>query len=69
MLPAQDKDFTRNAVILAVSLELSKGSWKLALLDNLREKPSVNTVTDEEPQKRLNEAARVGRKSVAHSDE
>ena len=59
MLPAQDKDFTRNAVVLAVSLELSKGSWKLGLLDSTREKPAINTVSDDVPQKRLNEAVAV----------
>jgi transposase len=59
MLPAQDKDFTRNAVVLAVSLELSKGSWKLGLLDGTREKPAINTVSDDVPQKRLNEAVAV----------
>ncbi|SOE97251.1 hypothetical protein SAMN05414139_10344 [Burkholderia sp. D7] len=37
-------------VILAVSLELAAGKWKVALHDGLREKPAVHTV--EQPQSR-----------------
>lgn len=59
MLPTQDKDFTLDAPVLAVSLELSKGSWKMALHDGNREKPAIHTVSDEEPKKRLKEAETV----------
>jgi transposase len=53
MQPTQDKDFTLDEAVLAVSLELSKGSWKIALHDGKRDKPAIHTVSDEEAQKRL----------------
>ena len=47
MLPTQEKDFTRGEEILAVSLELSKGSWKVALHEGKRERPAIHTVSSE----------------------
>lgn len=37
----QDKEFALGAAVLAVSLELASGSWKMALHDGRREKPAV----------------------------
>ncbi len=59
MQATQSNDFTTKEVILAVSFELSKGSWKLALHDGRREKASIYTVKDEDPAKRLDEAIEV----------
>ena len=53
MQPTQVKNFTPDEAVLAVSLELSKGSWKIALHDGKRDKAGIHTVTDEEAQKRL----------------
>lgn len=44
MQPTQDKDFTRVAEGLAVSLELSRRSWKMALQDGKRLRPALYTV-------------------------
>ncbi len=40
-------------VILAVSLELAVGKWKVALHDGRREKPAVHTVEQPQAQARL----------------
>jgi transposase len=48
-----DRDFTAETAPLAVSLELSKGSWKLALHDGKREKPAIHTVSEAGAQERL----------------
>ena len=53
MTSAREINFTPNEVILAASLELSNKSWKIALQDGQREKPSIYTVTDENPAGRL----------------
>lgn len=52
-------DVTRTEVVLAVSLELSKGSWKIALHDGAREKAAVHTVASEGAAKRLSDAVKV----------
>lgn len=57
MQPTQMKSTTSNQ--LAVSFELSKNSWKLALHDGFREKASIHTVTSEVASARLNEAIAV----------
>jgi transposase len=44
---------------LAVSLELSKKSWKIGLHDGMREKPAVYTVSGERSAQRLSEAVTV----------
>lgn len=59
MQPTQDKDFTLDEAVLAVSLELSKGSWKIALHDSKRDKPGIHTVAAAQAQKRLEEAVAV----------
>lgn len=59
MQPTQVNYFTPDEELLAVSLELSSGSWKIALHDGRRNKPAVHTVASEQPAKRLAEAAAV----------
>lgn len=59
MEPTQGSDFTPNEELLAVSLELSKSSWKVALHDGRKDKPAMHTVTSEQASKRLCEAAAV----------
>jgi transposase len=59
MRPTQVKDFTLDEEFLAVALELSKGSWKIALHDGKRDKPAIHTVSSEEAGKRLQQAATV----------
>ena len=59
MQPTQGTDFTPSEGYLAVSLELSKGSWKIALHDGKRDKPAIHTVSSEQAATRLNEAATV----------
>jgi transposase len=59
MQPTQGKDFTLGEAVLAVSLELSKGSWKVALQDGRRDKPVVHTVAHEQAAGRLAEAVAV----------
>ena len=44
MQSAQEKDFTRAGEVLAVSLELSRKSWKVALQDGKRNRPALHTV-------------------------
>ena len=44
---------------LAVSLELSKKSWKVTLSDGKRDRPMIHTVSSEEAPKRLAEAVKV----------
>src|SRR3990167_2933575 len=59
MQPTQGTDFTPSGKLLAVSLELSKNSWKIALHDGKRDKPAMHTVASEQAAKRLEEAAAV----------
>lgn len=59
MQPTQGTDFTPGEGFLAVSLELSKGSWKIALHDGKRDKPAIHTVSGEQAATRLNETAAV----------
>ena len=59
MQSTQEKDFTRREAVLAVSLELSKGSWKIGLHDGRREKPTVRSVSNEAASERLAEAVKV----------
>src|ERR1039457_1939263 len=59
MRPTQVKDFTPEEEFLGVALELSKGSWKIALHDGKRDKPTIHTVSSEEAGKRLAQAATV----------
>lgn len=59
MQPTQEKDCTEGATILAVSLELAKGSWKLALHDGRRETAALHSVSHEQAAGRLAEAVAV----------
>lgn len=59
MEPSQVMNFTSTEELLAVSLELSNRSWKIALHDGRRDKPTVHTVDGEQPDKRLSEAVAV----------
>lgn len=58
MQPTQGNS-TLNEDVLAVSLELSKGSWKMALHDGKRDKPAIHTVSDEAAGQRLAHAVAV----------
>lgn len=55
MQPTQAKDFTLDAEVLAVSLELSKGSWKVALHDGKRDMPAIHNAANEDAARRLAE--------------
>lgn len=59
MKPTQERDFTPSGELLAVSLELSKSSWKVALHDGRRDRPAIHTVASEQAPKRLAEAVEV----------
>jgi transposase len=59
MLPTQEKDFTLGEDVLAVSLELSKGSWKVGLHDGRRDKPAIHTVSSEAAGARLGQVVGV----------
>lgn len=52
-------NFTSVELILAIALELSCNSWKLAIQDGQRGKPSVHTVKAETPLERLREVLTV----------
>lgn len=58
MQPAQ-RNFTLGEDVLAVSLELSQGSWKIALHDGKRDKAAIHTVSEEAAQKRFAHAVAV----------
>ena len=64
MQTAQVKDINANEVILAVSIELSSKSWKLALHDGCREKAAIYTVKDETPHKRLRSTIAVIKRQI-----
>ena len=59
MQATQGKYITRTDVVLAVSLELSKKSWKIALHDGQWEKPAIYTVSSEIATQWLEEAVKV----------
>lgn len=59
MQPTLKQDFTRDETQLAVSLELAKGSWKVALYDGRRDQPAVHTVAHIQAAGRLAEAVRI----------
>lgn len=59
MLSTHVKDITPGRVILAVALELSQKSWKIALHDGRHDKPSIYNVYHEEAGKRLAEAEAI----------
>lgn len=53
MQPTRNEDFTLHEGVLAVALELSGKSWKLALSDGKHDRPAIYTVNDEVAQERL----------------
>ena len=55
MRPTCEDDFTPGEDVLAVALELSSRSWKIAFQDGKRAKPAVMTVSAEQPAVRLRE--------------
>ncbi len=55
MQPTRANDFTPEVEVFAVALELSSKSWKIALHDEKREKPAIQTVSGETAAGRLNE--------------
>ena len=57
MQPTRIDNFTPAEDVLAVSLELSSGAWKIAFHDGKREKPAIRTVSSESPSNRLKETA------------
>lgn len=59
MLATLRTDFTAEKVVLAVALELSNGSWKMGISDGRRARPTVITVSDEQPHARLMAAVKV----------
>ncbi len=56
MQPTRSNDFTPVDEVLAVALELSSKSWKIALQDGKREKPAIHTVSGAPAAQRLDEA-------------
>jgi transposase len=56
MQPTRTNDFTPVDEVLAVALELSSKSWKIALHDGKREKPAIHTVSGAPAAQRLDEA-------------
>jgi transposase len=59
MQPTQANYIAQIEELLGVSLELSSGSWKIALQDGRRDRPAVHTAASGQPAKRLAEAAAV----------
>ena len=59
MQPTQGSHFTQSEGFLAVSLELSKNSWKIALHDGRRDKPAIHAAGSERAAKRLAEVVVV----------
>ena len=56
MRPTCEDNFTPDEEVLAVALELSSGSWKMAFQDGKHAKPAVLTVSAKEAATRLQEA-------------
>lgn len=65
MQPTQDKDTLLEQRVLAVSLELAARSWKVALSDGRREKPSVHSVKAEAPMARVLEVVTLIERTLA----
>lgn len=53
MKPTRTNYFTPSEVVLAVSLELASGAWKIALHDGKRENAAIKVVNDAVPAQRL----------------
>lgn len=59
MQATQGGDCKANEVVLAVSLELSSGCWKLAFQDGKHEKPSIHNAKEEQAKDRLEETVKL----------
>ncbi len=59
MQATHPSDFTPADPVLAVSLELSKNSWKIGLHDGRRNTPAIHTANDEQATERLRHVIRV----------
>ena len=59
MQPTLEQDFTGSGEVLAVSLELSKKSWKVALHEGCRARPALHTAGQEGASDRLGEVVRL----------
>ena len=59
MQPTQVKMIIPGEEFLAVSLELSKSSWKITLSDGRRDRPAIHTVASEQAPKRLADAVTI----------
>ena len=59
MQPTQEPKCTTGEIVLAVSLELSQSSWKVALHDGGRDKPALYTVKSELAGQRLEQVLKV----------
>ena len=63
MQPTQEQKCTTGEIVLAVSLELSQGSWKVALHDGQRDKATLHTVKSERAGERLKQVLKVIRET------
>src|SRR3712207_1963147 len=59
MQPTQHNDCMPGEAVLAVSLELSGASWKIALHDGKRDRPAIYTVSEQAAAPRLLHAVAV----------
>jgi transposase len=59
MAPTRTTHFKPTEDVLAVALELSNAAWKIALHDGKRENPAIQTVSADNPARRLAEAVDV----------
>lgn len=55
MQPTRNDHFMPTADVFAVALELSNGAWKIALQDGKRQNPAIQTVSADDPARRLQE--------------
>ncbi len=59
MAPTRTTHFMPTDDVIAVALELSNGSWKLALQDGKHQNPAIQTVSADNPARRLEQAIDV----------
>ena len=59
MAPTRTTHFMPTDDVVAVALELSNGSWKLALQDGKHQNPAIQTISANEPARRLEQAVEV----------
>lgn len=63
MQPTHEHNCTAGEIVLAVSLELSQSSWKVALHDGQRDKPALHSVKSERAGERLKQVLKVIRET------